>query len=397
MIVSGSSLAFASQRQRPELNQPVADCCVERRSTDHEASVKPTALGAFALDLFGHLTVLASRSGGKIVSIGCTRSWCSPETGGQCVTSYIINSNLSERQIEADVATYLGWCAQGLPFRLLDVNEQATGADRLCDVTVPVYLQFKKSQGLRPLTSLTLARRANESPLQGIRRFRRRHELADDPTLYFQLRKKADGAHELQHNLLLAHHQPQTSYAVYVAPLYLDRDRYYEELCQGPRLLDHPWDWRPTTIWHGYPATGWLSRFDRQPFLRNHISIAPHERVASHNHYYAFASSGDQVSWHSPSAIDGGPFRLSDFMSARLREIFVGDSPLPDPRAAWGAAAAALQQVDMAAADEYEADDAFERLRQHGRWLFKSFAIRQVLLCARKKEIEAIRETLQAR
>lgn len=89
------------------------------------------------------------------------------------MTSYIKKTSLTERQIESDVAAYLAWCSIGAPFRLLDVNEQLTGADRLCDAVMTVYLQFKKSQGLDPLPNIVLKSRANESALQEIRRFRR--------------------------------------------------------------------------------------------------------------------------------------------------------------------------------------------------------------------------------
>lgn len=214
--------------------------------------------------------------------------------------AYHIDSSLTEKQIEADVASYLGWCSKDLPFRLLDVNEQETGADKLSDITVPIYIQFKKSHGLKPLHLVGIKSRKNESPLQSIRRFRSRHGLADNPSLYFQLRAKADGATDFQHNILYAHHRPQKSYAVYVAPLILDLKKYYNELCEGPRYLDDPWAWREGRLLTSWGPGVWLSRYGLQPFLRRHISIAPHQKVTTHNHYYAFSESGDEVSWHSP-------------------------------------------------------------------------------------------------
>jgi hypothetical protein len=111
--------------------------------------------------------------------------------------SYVIKGNLTGKQIEADVSSYLGWCAQDLPFRLHDVNEQLTGADKMSDVTVPIYIQFKKSTGLRGSSSQPARRRSNESALQAIRRFRAHHGLPDDPTLFFGLRKRAEGAIDL--------------------------------------------------------------------------------------------------------------------------------------------------------------------------------------------------------
>ncbi|MFS8054246.1 hypothetical protein QD357_15545 [Rhizobium sp. BR 317] len=47
--------------------------------------------------------------------------------------SYLLKSQLSEKQIEADVSFYLGWCSNEMPFRLLDIDEQETGADKLFD------------------------------------------------------------------------------------------------------------------------------------------------------------------------------------------------------------------------------------------------------------------------
>ena len=39
------------------------------------------------------------------------------------MTKYQIKSNLSEKQIEADVAGYFGYCSKSAPFRLLDTDE----------------------------------------------------------------------------------------------------------------------------------------------------------------------------------------------------------------------------------------------------------------------------------
>ncbi|TRW25347.1 hypothetical protein FMM05_08570 [Flavobacterium zepuense] len=63
------------------------------------------------------------------------------------------DSELSEDQIEADVASYLGFITPfwSKRFQLKSVNEQLTGADKLFNRFVPIYLQFKASQGLKPL------------------------------------------------------------------------------------------------------------------------------------------------------------------------------------------------------------------------------------------------------
>jgi len=303
------------------------------------------------------------------------------------MTSYIIRGNLSEKQIETDVAMYLGWCSAGLPFQLLDVNEQLTGADKLFDVVMPIYLQFKKSTGLKPLTAALSRRRANESALQRVREFRRQHQLDDDPTLYFQLRAKAEHAADLQHNVLLAHHQPERSYAIYVAPLYLDRQSYYDELTRGPRFMGDPWRWSDSEIWHGGERLAWLSRFDRQPFLRNHVTIAPHERVADHKHYYAYSDAGDAVSWHSPTMVDGGDARLSDFMSQRVRQFLLSEDK-PSAQAGLQAARRALDELNMSSEVPLDEGEPLDSLRRHGLWLWKTYEIRQILICSSKEMLQ---------
>lgn len=40
-----------------------------------------------------------------------------------------------------------------MPFRLHNGDKQLTGADKLYDVTVPIYIQCKESLGLRSIES----------------------------------------------------------------------------------------------------------------------------------------------------------------------------------------------------------------------------------------------------
>src|ERR1043166_7563288 len=127
------------------------------------------------------------------------------------VPNYYIRSNLSEKQVEADVAAYLGWCTpvgDEPPFRLLDVDETITGADKLFNIGTAIYMQFKKSDGLHPTT--TVSTRKNKSQLEEIREFRHQQQLEDNPSLFFQLRAKATTANDFQHNVLLAYERPPT-------------------------------------------------------------------------------------------------------------------------------------------------------------------------------------------
>jgi len=64
---------------------------------------------------------------------------------------YQIKSNLSEKQIEADVASFFGWCTAyeiTAPFRLLDVNETTELVpNKFIQIKATViYIQFKKSK-----------------------------------------------------------------------------------------------------------------------------------------------------------------------------------------------------------------------------------------------------------
>lgn len=306
--------------------------------------------------------------------------------------SYVIKSELTEKQIEADVAQYLGWCSIGMPFRLLDIDEQATGADKLSNITIPIYMQFKKSEGLKPWVGGIAKRRANEDKLQSVRRFRQLHGLADDPSAFFGLRAKAKTALNLQHNVLLAHNRPDQSYAIYVAPLNFDKKTYSADLYVEPRLVHNPWHWRMSVMRSEMLHNEWVNRYAFLPFLRSHISIAPHEEVASHDHYYAFSLSGDEVSWHSPAIIDGGPFRLSDFMTARTRQIIATDENLPSPEQALDVCRAFLSQNELDLSIAEDGETPFDRLRAYGRWLASEFGIRQILLCADKKAIAEIRD-----
>jgi hypothetical protein len=305
--------------------------------------------------------------------------------------SYVVEGDLTEKQIEADVAQYLGWCSHGLPFRLHDVNEQLTGADKMSDVTVPIYIQFKKSTGLRAIASHPIKRRLNESSLQAIRRFRAHHELPDDPTLYFELRKLAEGATDFQHNILLAHHCPPSSYAIYVAPLHLNRRAYYDELCAGPRFLDDPWDWQFTELMTGWGFGAWLSRFDRQPFLRNHVSIPPHQQVNDHHHHYAYSTAGDSITWHSGEILERGTSRLSDFLTLRTRQLLSQEYDLPSPEQGLDVARQFLKTVEGPLDVFLDGDGPLDQLHNYGRWLWKEHGIRQILLLGRRDILTEIR------
>jgi hypothetical protein len=304
---------------------------------------------------------------------------------------YLLKSNLSEKQIEADVAGFFGWCTpedDGRVFRLLDVNEQTTGADKLFDVVTPIYIQFKKSQGLKPITRS----RSSEpnTPLNNIRRFRQKKGLECDPTLFFQLRQKAKTAKDFQHNVLLAHENPPSSRAIYVAPLILDKQEYAEALFSSTnRYLPFPFYRVPSRI----HAARQAKYFGSVLFLREHVSIPPHQRVRSHRHYYAYSETGVDISWHSPQIRSLDPLRLSDFM------MFLFSNAMTNPDAMISTERAATAAIEIGRELEYEerlpSPDVtpLERLQIYGRWLWTKYDIRQfILLGSSARLAESARE-----
>lgn len=230
---------------------------------------------------------------------------------------YKISSELSEDQIEADVASYLGYITPfwSKRFQLKTVDEQLTGADKLFKNFKPIYMQFKVSEGLKNLPR-GIRLLSPDRDLQSIRVFRRREKLSSNPTLYFRLRNMAKTATDFQHNILLSLHNPPMQYALYVAPLSLTIDEYDKSLKQSflERLfIIDPFDYRPIGI------TSSIKKrcLGLNPFLRGHISIPPHEVIKTSNHYYSYSKSGSDLAWHSGEVLKGD-FRLS----SQLEKIF---------------------------------------------------------------------------
>lgn len=301
---------------------------------------------------------------------------------------YQLKGNLSERQIEADVASFFGWCTPSeleLPFRLLDIDEQTTGADRLFDCGQVIYIQFKKSAGLRPVSSVAPSKRKGRSALEEVRIFRARQELEDDPSLFFQLRAKAKTAEDLQHNILLEYERPPFSRGIYVAPLLLDKDIYHRTLFNSTdRFLLDPFYYR---LRHTVYAKQWVSRLGAVPFLREHVSIPPHERVADHNHCFAYSTTGTDISWHSPAVLEGGPLRLSDFLVKTLRRA------LDDPESMTSFERLAETALQTATRFGFQPSNVTNNesplsfLGRHARWLRETHQIRQFVLAGSKNRI----------
>lgn len=299
--------------------------------------------------------------------------------------AFKIKSNLSEKQIESDVSNFLGLFSskvsqRGIQHRLLDTNEQLTGADKEYRGIngVLIYIQFKKSEGLQSLSSVPLPENDNKNPtsltpLQKIRKFRDDNKLGDDPTLYFQLRSKSKTATDFQHNVLFSHHKPKDdSYAIYTAPLILDKDKYYEQLKDSFNKGNYlkPFYFRKYYLYHGNDFS--VFKFIR--FLLNHVAITPHERVHTHEHYYAYSETATDISWHSPSIVSREVSRLSDFMGNLDRRLLsVEDLPPFE----------SLVTNAIRTSSEFgfktESSSLVEQLVEHGKWLKSNYDISQFL------------------
>lgn len=225
--------------------------------------------------------------------------------------SFKIDSQISENQIESDVSSYLGYITPfwSKRFRLISVDEQATGADKLFNRFQPIYLQFKVSQGLD--SKAFIVSNFLNKPLPNIISYRKKNRLPGDPILYFELRRKAATANDFQHNILHSLHKPPLQYALYIAPLTLSLSEY-EKLSNiswfRRFFIRDPFYLRELEINDSTIIKD--IKIGMNPFLRNHISIPPHTPVNTHNHHYSFSQSGGDVAWHGGEMLNDD-FRLS--------------------------------------------------------------------------------------
>ncbi|WP_299242980.1 hypothetical protein [uncultured Aquimarina sp.] len=236
---------------------------------------------------------------------------------------YIIPSNLSEPQIEADISNYFGLVsAQNTRrFRLITTNEQLTGADKkfVGNNGFLIYLQFKASEGMKTVNSYPVSSRKNRSKREDIREYRHNQKINENHILYFKLRKQAKTAIDLQHNILLKHANKVQSQAMYVANLELDKDKYYDKQYRSAQGIEHPFYWleHPRV-----PFEQLTSLIGMTPFLKEHISIVPDKAVTDDNHYYSYSPLGENVIFHSPYKVNEHALKLSDRLKIILNEMY---------------------------------------------------------------------------
>lgn len=295
--------------------------------------------------------------------------------------SYQIKSNLSEKQVEADIAEYFGWISKKTPFRLLDVDEQLTGSDKkFYDAGFSIFMQFKISNGLEPISKIPSSKRKNRSKLEDIREFRSKKGLGDDPTLFFGLREKASTALDYQHNILLNYANKYYSQAFYVAPLHLDKDEYYKCLFDSViRFRSWPFYSRDVRIYDN----DWISYVGHIPFLKEHISIIPHVPVTTHEHYYSYSFTGCDIGWHSPELLSESPSRLSDILSKTIlncinNKQFFELNELD-------------RNIEVPLDDFNDNEDPISRMQQKSKILYKRDGIRMFLLLSNRDYLSELK------
>ncbi|WAR46289.1 hypothetical protein [Methylomonas rapida] len=302
-------------------------------------------------------------------------------------TSYQIASDLTEKQIEADVSAYFGRLSPffGQSLRLLDINEQLTGADKLHKTKgIAFYFQFKAPIGLKSVAAqkLPVAPRKNESKLMGIRRFRHTQGLLDSPySICFNLHdNKPSALNQLQHNVLFAHERPPFSRAMYICPTVLHDEEYV-------RQMQLPW-WRRPFARPFYRhearqlAVGMLCHeLSSAPFLRAHATIVPHALVASADHYYSFSKHATDYAFHSPIVVDDGdPLRLSDFLSKQVDRIYSNIDSVPQlAELVKIISAATRENLPDTQLGEPEPGNEVAWLQAYGQQIKKVYGIRQVI------------------
>lgn len=305
--------------------------------------------------------------------------------------SYQIPCDYLEKQIELDVSNYLGFISNvDSHFKLSDENEAITGADARFDCAFPMYLQFKTSLGLESVNKIKPSSRRNRSQLENIRIFRNENNLNDNPSLCFQLRAKAQHADDFQHNILMNYNMPGISFAFYVAPLCIKKVEYEKALFDSRQrcLIDFPF------IYHdelNVLTKNGIRRMGTIPFLRQHVSIIPHERIDTEKHYYSYSVTGSDIAWHSEGDVmPYSTMRLSDV----LQDIFIHAFSSKNN---WmsiqnlSEKIIQLSEVNKLNIDLRQYESPLNLIKEHGQILYSKYKIKQFLFMTTYEYLEKIK------
>lgn len=297
-------------------------------------------------------------------------------------SGYEVRCNFKEKLVEMDICRFFGAFTplRGNAYFLEPAKEKLTGADlkSVDSKAIALYMQVKVSEGLKTIRIKKSSNRVNRSYLENIREYRHKLNLdeRDDHFLYFQLRKKAKKAADLQHNILMSYANTGFSHAFYVAPLIIEKEKYQQQFLDFSSYPYEPF------YYDGYRLHGekWTSLFGFIPFLRNHISIVPHEQVRSHMHYYAFSQHGVDVTWHSPSLISNQPSRLSDAMATIFREYYNSEKKETLKTLSEKIREMPIMKNEFNDNDKLSnSEDPIEILSRHAFLLEKHYSIKQVI------------------
>ncbi|EPF7653821.1 hypothetical protein ACSVKH_004281 [Vibrio vulnificus] len=300
------------------------------------------------------------------------------------MSKIIIKSSLSEKQMEADIASYFGWVSDGLPLRLMDVDEQLTGADKvLYDQALAIFMQFKVSKGIKPISEIKRSNRKNRGKEELIREFRHDNGLNDQPTFYFELRAKAKTAKDFQHNILLDYSNTHWSVGFYVAPTHLDTTEYYNSLFTSTSKCSSSFPFLYEERKYFYSENSWIEDVGLVPFLNEHVSIVPTERVDRHTHHYSYSKAGTDIAWHSPYIVTRDPSRFSDLLKTVYKERVLGGKLLT------------INDIDrnFEISEGFEpSEDSFENIRSKANLLYEQSGIKTFLLLTNKEFVEKMRQ-----
>lgn len=214
-------------------------------------------------------------------------------------------ANYTEELVMALVTTQLTimsfpvFNVQIVPFssnfeNLFGADAKIPGSARIA----PFYMQFKRPTRSTPTGTISRDRAA-----LGLG--------CTSGSLHFNLRKKANPSADvdkLQHNVLYRMRERLLKRgigdAAYVCSLFLSSKEYVAHThLHG--LSGWPFYWlkgpysNKDVVIHGTP----VSFFDI-PWLEGHVSIPPHDTVASASHSYSFDPAGGEVCFHSPRLLD---------------------------------------------------------------------------------------------
>lgn len=190
----------------------------------------------------------------------------------------------------------------------------------------PFYMQFKRPAAYPDFSTSKIVTDRHKLGLSTAPR-----------ALYFPLRQKRHTHRDFQHNVLFRLRQRLNDRglgdAAYVCPLFLDRSAYRLNLHWSGLALwgrfwrQYPWELEDLILEDG----GRRIRFDRIPVFAEHISVVPHAPVTTASHKYSFTENGEDLCFHSPTALPDGSMDLATFLASLSTGFLDGGEKLtPD-------------------------------------------------------------------